>query len=76
MAIVEPFDREFARLPAERFVREILHERIDPLEVYVGYDFRFGHDREGSMRTLTELGPAPRLRGHDRARGDASAAAT
>ena len=36
----------------------------------MGYDFRFGHDREGSMRTLTELGPAPRLRRHDRARGD------
>jgi riboflavin kinase / FMN adenylyltransferase len=57
LAIVEPFDREFARLPAERFVREILHERIAPLEVYVGYDFRYGRDREGSMRTLTELGP-------------------
>jgi riboflavin kinase/FMN adenylyltransferase len=57
VTIVEPFDREFAKLPAERFVREILHERIDPLEVYVGYDFRYGRDREGSMRTLTELGP-------------------
>ena len=57
VAIVEPFDLEFAKLPAERFVREILHERIDPLEVYVGYDFRYGRDREGSMRTLTELGP-------------------
>ena len=57
VTIVEPFDLEFAQLPAERFVREILHERIDPLEVYVGYDFRYGRDREGSMRTLTELGP-------------------
>ena len=57
VAIVEPFDLEFARLPAERFVREILFERIAPLEVYVGYDFRYGRDREGSMRTLTELGP-------------------
>jgi riboflavin kinase/FMN adenylyltransferase len=57
VAIVEPFDHEFAKLPPERFVREILHERIDPLEVYVGYDFRYGRDREGSMRTLTELGP-------------------
>jgi len=57
VAIVEPFDREFARLPAERFVHEVLHERIDPIEVYVGYDFRYGRDREGSMRTLTELGP-------------------
>ena len=57
VAIVEPFDLEFARVPAERFVREILFERIAPLEVYVGYDFRYGRDREGSMRTLTELGP-------------------
>jgi len=57
VAIIEPFDLEFAKLPAERFVREILFERIAPLEVYVGYDFRYGRDREGSMRTLTELGP-------------------
>lgn len=57
VVIVEPFDRDFAALPAERFVREILHERIHPVEVYVGYDFRYGRDREGSMRTLTELGP-------------------
>lgn len=57
LVIVEPFDRAFAALPPERFVREILHERIDPREVYVGYDFRYGRDREGSMRTLTEMGP-------------------
>jgi riboflavin kinase/FMN adenylyltransferase len=55
--IVEPFTREFARLPAERFVRDVIHARVDPREVYVGYDFRYGRDREGSMRTLTELGP-------------------
>jgi riboflavin kinase/FMN adenylyltransferase len=57
VAIIEPFDREIAKLPAERFVREVLFERIAPLEVYVGYDFRYGRDRAGSMRTLTELGP-------------------
>lgn len=57
LVIVEPFTLELARLPAERFVREILYERIRPQEVYVGYDFHYGRDREGSMRTLTELGP-------------------
>ena len=57
VAIVEPFDLDLARLPAEDFVRRILHERIGPSELYVGYDFRYGRDREGSMRTLTELGP-------------------
>ncbi len=55
--ILEPFDLAFARTPAEDFIREFVHARIRPLEVYVGYDFHFGRDREGSMRLLTELGP-------------------
>jgi len=57
VVIVEPFDREFAAMPPEHFVRECVHRRLRPVEVYVGYDFRFGRDREGSMRLLTELGP-------------------
>lgn len=57
VTIVEPFTPEFAKTPPERFVREYLYEGLDPVEVYVGYDFRFGRDREGSMRLLTELGP-------------------
>lgn len=55
--IVEPFDLEFARTPPEVFVRDHIHARIAPVEVYVGYDFHFGRDREGSMRLLTETGP-------------------
>lgn len=57
VTIVERFDDAFARRSPEDFVREVLKARIGPEEVYVGYDFRFGHDREGSMRTLSELGP-------------------
>lgn len=57
VVIVEPFDLAFASLGPERFIREYVHARIRPLEVYVGYDFRFGKEREGSMRLLTELGP-------------------
>lgn len=55
--IVEPFTREFSHTDANEFIRVCLHERIRPVEVYVGYDFHFGRDREGSMRMLTELGP-------------------
>lgn len=57
LVIVEPFTHELAALPPERFVREVLFERLEPVAVYVGYDFRYGRDRGGSMRTLTELGP-------------------
>jgi len=58
VVIIEPFTREFARTPPEVFVRKYVHENIHPRKVYVGYDFHFGKDREGSMRLLTELGPA------------------
>ncbi len=57
VVVVEPFTADFARTPAESFIREQLNQRIRPMEVYVGYDFHFGRDREGSMRLLTELGP-------------------
>ena len=57
LVVLEPFDVAFSRTTPEQFVRECLHQRVAPREVYVGYDFHFGRDREGSMRTLTELGP-------------------
>jgi riboflavin kinase/FMN adenylyltransferase len=57
LVVLEPFTEAFARTAPDVFVREYVHARIAPLEVYVGYDFHFGRDREGSMRTLTELGP-------------------
>lgn len=57
VTVLEPFDLAFAGQGAAEFVRDVLHARLRPQEVYVGYDFRFGHDREGSMRTLTEMGP-------------------
>lgn len=57
VTIVEPFDRAFASTPPELFIRKTIHELLRPESVYVGYDFHFGRDREGSMRLLTELGP-------------------
>jgi len=55
--VLQPFDLEFARTTPEVFVDEQIHRGIAPVEVYVGYDFHFGRDREGSMRLLTERGP-------------------
>jgi riboflavin kinase/FMN adenylyltransferase len=55
--ILEPFTPEFAKIPAEVFIREILYGKIRPVELYVGYDFHFGRERGGSMRLLAELGP-------------------
>ena len=57
LVIVEPFTPAFATTTPESFVRDHVHARVAPLEVYVGYDFHYGRDRAGSMRLLTELGP-------------------
>jgi len=57
VTVLEPFTTAFSGTAPERFVREYLHARLRPVEVYVGYNFRFGYHREGSMRILTELGP-------------------
>ncbi|MCP4903643.1 MAG: bifunctional riboflavin kinase/FAD synthetase [bacterium] len=55
--IAEPFDLAFAKITPEVFVEQLIHEQIRPVEVFVGYDFHFGRDREGSMRLLTDRGP-------------------
>lgn len=54
--IVLPFDRALATLTAERFVREILLDRIGVKQVHIGPDFRFGAQRAGDVAMLTRLG--------------------
>ncbi len=58
VVIMQPFDLRFAKTPPEEFVRSVVYEHIRPAEVFVGYDFHFGHDREGSMTALSEIGAA------------------
>lgn len=50
------FSRGLARLSPERFFREVLLACMDLRELYIGYDFRFGRDREGSFSDLQSLG--------------------
>src|SRR5688572_461340 len=54
-AIVVPFDREFASNPAEDFLREIVHDRLQAKEVYLGKGFAFGKDRGGNIELLRKM---------------------
>ena len=54
--LVVHFTPEFSKIPARRFVREFLHEKLDLKEVYVGSSFVFGHGREGDLSLLREMG--------------------
>ena len=72
-AIVVRFTREFAEVGAGEFLRDVVHERLQAREVYLGRGFAFGRDREGDIHLLRrvsqELGfhadevPEVRLRG-------------
>jgi riboflavin kinase/FMN adenylyltransferase len=51
-----PFTREFAAIGARDFVKVILVDRIGIKELVVGYDYTFGHKREGNLSLLREMG--------------------
>lgn len=56
VVIVIPFSREFAKLTARDFVRKILVETVGAKGIVVGYDYRFGHGREGDIEMLKKFG--------------------
>jgi len=55
--IVFPFTKEFSRLSAVEFVRDILVNEINIHTLVIGYDHQFGRNREGSKHVLYELAP-------------------
>lgn len=52
-----PFTKEFSQLSSEQFIRNILVDRIGTKKLVIGYDHRFGHNREGSFQELKINGP-------------------
>ncbi|OGP84015.1 MAG: riboflavin biosynthesis protein RibF [Deltaproteobacteria bacterium RBG_13_65_10] len=56
VTLVERFTLAFSQQTAADFIRDILVERIRPVEVYVGHDFHFGKGREASFAALEEMG--------------------
>jgi riboflavin kinase / FMN adenylyltransferase len=54
--IVLEFDLPFSRWPANQFVDDVLVRGLEAHHVVSGYDFVFGHDREGNCELLLQLG--------------------
>ncbi|MFN2493446.1 MAG: bifunctional riboflavin kinase/FAD synthetase [Pyrinomonadaceae bacterium] len=53
--IVIPFTREFSKVSAEDFLRQVVMERLHAKEVYLGRGFAFGHEREGNIELLRRV---------------------
>jgi riboflavin kinase/FMN adenylyltransferase len=51
-----PFNKTFAAISAEAFVKDILVGRVGIREIVVGYDYSFGHNRRGNIHMLREMG--------------------
>ena len=54
-SIVINFTRDFARVSAAEFLRDVVHERLQAREVYLGRGFAFGRNREGDINLLREV---------------------
>lgn len=55
-AIVIRFNRAFAQSSAEQFLRDVVHERLQAREVYLGQGFAFGYRRAGNITLLRACG--------------------
>ncbi|QTE21289.1 bifunctional riboflavin kinase/FAD synthetase [Polaribacter cellanae] len=52
--IIHPFSRDFSRITALEFVRDILVNQFNISKLIIGYDHHFGKNREGNINQLTE----------------------
>lgn len=50
--IILPFSKEFARLSSKEFIHNYLYKKIGIKGLIVGYDHRFGKDRQGNIKEL------------------------
>lgn len=53
--IIIPFTQELSRLRASDFVRDMLVEQLHIAKLIIGYDHRFGRNREGGLKEMIQF---------------------
>lgn len=54
--IIHPFTKEFSRLSATEFVRDLLVNKLKAKKIVIGYDHRFGRNRTANINDLIAFG--------------------
>lgn len=54
--VIHPFDKDFSRLTAEEFVRNVLVEQFNIKKIIIGHDHRFGRNRTADINDLIAFG--------------------
>jgi len=53
--IITPFSRDFSNQSAEEYIHDILVGKIGTKTIVIGYDHRFGKDRQGGLAELQKF---------------------
>ncbi len=53
--LVLPFTKEFSNQGARDFISNVLIDQLNISEIMLGYDHKFGHNREGDVQLLAEV---------------------
>ena len=56
--IIHPFTKEFSRLSSTEFVRDLLVNKLKAKKIVIGYDHRFGRNRNADIKDLITYGGA------------------
>nr|WP_299342474.1 bifunctional riboflavin kinase/FAD synthetase [Allomuricauda sp.] len=54
--VVHPFTKAFSRLSATEFVRDVLVNSLSTKKIVIGYDHRFGRNRNANIQDLISFG--------------------
>ncbi len=54
--VIHPFTRQFSRMTAVEYVRDLLVNRLHAKKIIIGYDHRFGRNRTANITDLKEMG--------------------
>jgi len=52
--IIQPFTAEFSKISSDYFIREFIEKKIGAKRLVIGYDHKFGNNREGSFDYLNQ----------------------
>jgi riboflavin kinase/FMN adenylyltransferase len=56
--VIVPFTYAFSLLTADEYIKDFLVEKFHPHTIIIGYDHRFGTQRQGNYKLLEEYGTA------------------
>ena len=55
-AVVLHFDKAMAAMSAREFMQQVLHDHLNVRKLFIGYDHRFGHNREETFEDYVRYG--------------------